>query len=133
MWDTLLNTRSRGRSGVPAIRLRCRSAIRVRRSLVVLIFMSVSRCQWAVISPVSSLDDWKLVTGNLFCPCLSCLLLQHFAGIPHSLLLVRVRLSQSANVGGDLSHCLTIDSGDGNVRLLVDGDVDPRRNIEHDR
>jgi hypothetical protein len=39
MCDTLRNTRSRGRSGVPAIRLRCLSAIRVRRSFVVLIFI----------------------------------------------------------------------------------------------
>ena len=40
MCETLRKIRSRGRSGVPAIRFRCLSAIRVRRSFVVLIFIS---------------------------------------------------------------------------------------------
>ena len=40
MCDTLRNTRRRGRSGVPLIRFRWRSEMRLRRSLIVLIFMA---------------------------------------------------------------------------------------------
>src|SRR4030095_7087600 len=64
MCETLLKTRSRGRSGVPAIRLRCLSAMRVRRSFVVLIFINqlpVTSCQLPVLF---QLQDWKLETGN---------------------------------------------------------------------
>src|SRR3954468_8347658 len=132
--DTLRNTRSRSRSGVPAIRLRCLSAIRVRRSFVVLIFISqlpVASCQL----PVTRKSVWKLETGNwrLFCARLSSLLLQHFAGVADALLLVGIRLAQTSNVRGHLSDRLAIDAGHRDVRLLVDGDVDSRRNVEHHR
>src|SRR5690348_9449747 len=99
MWATLRNTRSRGRSGVPAMRLRWRSAILIRRSFLVLIFIGLLR------------------------PRLAGLLLQHFAGIADALLLVGVRLAHRADVGGHLPDQLAVDAGHGDVRLLVDGHV----------
>src|SRR4029078_4228334 len=122
MCDTRRNTRSRGRSGVPAIRLRCLSAMRVRRSFVVLIFIA----QYPVASlPVASCQkrrsgNWRLETGSSLCARLSSLLLQHFAGIADALLLVGIRLAQTSNVRGHLADGLAIDAGDGDVRLLVD-------------
>src|SRR6185436_12330963 len=109
MCDTLRNTRSRGRSGVPLIRLRWRSEIRLRRSLVVLIFMALLR------------------------PRLSGLLLQHFARVADALLLVGIGLPELADVRGDLSHELAVDARDGHVRLLVDRDVDAAGDVEHHR
>src|SRR5205809_1593095 len=108
MCDTLRKTLSRGRSLVPAIRLRWRSWMRTRRSSLVLILM-------------------LLGSG------LSGLLLQHFTGVAHALLLVRIGLAQPADVGRDLSDQLAIDAGHGEVRLLVDRDVDPVRDVEHHR
>src|SRR4029450_9433228 len=109
MGETLRNTRSRGRSGVPLIRFRWRSEILLRRSLKVLIFMALLR------------------------PRLSGLLLQDFTGVTDALLLVRVRLAHLPDVGGDLADQLAVDAGDGHVRLLVDRDVDPGGDVEHDR
>src|SRR4051794_3360726 len=108
MCDTLRNTLSRGRSLVPEIRLRWRSWMRTRRSSLVLILM-------------------LLGSG------LSGLLLQHFTGVADALLLVGIRFAQPADVRGDLADQLAVDARHGQVRLLVDRDVDPVRDVEDDR
>src|SRR4051812_22516641 len=64
---------------------------------------------------------------------LSGFLLQDLTRIPDTLLLVRIRLAQTTDVGGHLSDKLAVYAGYRNVRLLVDRDVDARRNIEHHR
>ena len=58
---------------------------------------------------------------------------KHFAGVAHALLLVRIGLAQAADVGRNLSHQLAVDARDGDVRLLLDDDVDARGHVEHDR
>src|SRR4051794_1728779 len=114
MCVTLRNTLSRGRSFVPPIRLRWRSWMRTRRSSFVLILItSLSR--------------------QLFRAGLSGLLLQNLAGVPDALLLVGIGLAQAPDVGGDLADQLAVDAGHGDVRLLVDRHVDPRRDVVDDR
>src|SRR5918995_1481312 len=106
MCETLRNTDSRGRSELPCIRLRMRYLMRWRRSSLVLICM--------------------------LGPSLSCLLLQHFARVAHALLLIRIGLTETPQVGRDLTDQLSIDARDRDVRLLVDRNLDSRRDIEHD-
>src|SRR5882672_6282289 len=134
MCDTLRKMRSRGRSGVPAIRLRCLSAIRVRRSLVVLIFINVLPVSSFQL-PASSRRRWEPEAGSweLFCARLPRLLLQDLAGIPDALLLVGIGLSQPSDVRRHLPNGLPVDAGHGDVRLLIDRDVDPRGDVEDDR
>src|SRR5215203_7011546 len=98
MCDTLRNTVSRGLPAEPVMRLRMRNLIRSRRSSLVLILI--------------------LSSG------LSGLLLQHFTGVADTLLLIRVRLPQAAEVGGDLADQLPIHASHGDVRLLFDRDLD---------
>src|SRR5262245_25355184 len=86
IWATLRNTVSRGRASFPCTRLRMRCLIRARRSSLVLI----------------------LIVACLLGSGLPDLLLQHFAGVAHALLLVRIRLAQPAHVGGHLPDELTI-------------------------
>src|SRR5688572_10661921 len=118
MCATLRNTVSRGRSSRPATRLRIRCLIRSRRSSFVLILISSS----------PSASRRKLLGAGL-----PDLLLQHFAGVAHALLLVRVRLAHTADIGRHLSDELTIHARDGDMRLLLDGDVDARGDIENHR
>src|SRR5262252_8239427 len=94
--------------------------MRWRRSSLVLIFISV---------PLSPEPSALLGLGA----CLSCLLLQHFARVADTLLLIRVRLAQAADVGGDLADELPVDAGHRDVRLLFDSDLDSAGNVEHDR
>src|SRR5229473_5111288 len=108
MCSTLRNTLRRGRSVVPMMRLRCRSWIRRRRSSLVLIFMFVA-----------SIGLLSLGTR------LPGLLLQHLAGVADAFLLVGIRLAQAPDVRGDLPDQLAIHARDGDVRLLLDEDVDP--------
>src|SRR6476646_5401530 len=89
MCDTLRKTRSRGRSGVPLIRLRWRSEILLRRSFVVLIFMAL------------------LLRSRL-----AGLLLQHFTRVADALLLVGVRLAELADVGDERSDAPAIADAD---------------------
>src|SRR5688572_21724995 len=140
MCDTLRNTRSRGRSGVPLIRLRWRSEIRFWRSFVVFIFIkSVSSCQLPVASCLRCLSgNWSLVTGYFSCDwllrsSLSGLLLEHFTRVADALLLVGVGLAHRADVGGHLADQLPVDAGHRDVRLLVDRDLDPAGDVEDDR
>src|SRR5882672_3782492 len=98
MCDTLRNTLSRGRSVVPMIRLRCRRWIRSLRSAFVWIFIT-----------------WPRLPG---------LLLQDLARVANALLLVRIRLAQPPDIRGDLADELPIDARHGDVRLLLDRDVD---------
>src|SRR5215831_19064264 len=63
---------------------------------------------------------------------LAGLLLQHFTRVSDALLLIRIRLAQAANVCRDLADELAIDARYGDVRLLVDRDVDTRGHVEHD-
>src|SRR5207249_3163507 len=72
-------------------------------------------------------------TWTLLGACLSGLLFQDLAGIAHALLLVGIWLPQAPDVGGDLTDELPIDAGHRDVRLLLDGDVDPLGNVEHHR
>ena len=71
--------------------------------------------------------------GTSTCSGLPDLLLQHFTGVAHALLLVRIGLAHAADVRRHLADQLAIDAGHGDVRLLVDGDVDPARDVEHHR
>src|SRR3989442_1177997 len=57
---------------------------------------------------------------SLFSPGLASFLLQHFARVPHTLLLVRIRLAQAADVGRHLSDELTVDTRHRDVGLFVD-------------
>src|SRR5712692_8859565 len=128
MWATLRNTLNRGRSFEPEIRLRCRSWMRWRRSSLVLIFITLSTP--GAPAPRSCPAG---VASLRFSSCLAGLLLEHFAGVTNALLLVRIGLAESANVGRHLSDQLTIDACHGEVRLFVDRDVDPGGDVEHDR
>src|ERR1700737_4073464 len=111
MCDRLRYTVSRGRSWSPEIRFRKRNLIRYRRSCRVFILISS-------LSLRSRLPDF---------------LLQHFAGVAHALLLVRIGLAKTPDVGGHLSNQLTVDAGHGDMGLLIDGDGDAGRHVEHDR
>src|SRR5918995_6953184 len=132
MCDTLRNTRSRGRSGVPLIRLRWRSEIRFRRSFVVFIFIvsyqlpAASYRLPASCLPLPAATRWKPEAGSrkLLGSRLASLFLQDLSCVPHALLLVGVRLAHRADVRRHLADELPIDAGHGQVRLLVDGDVD---------
>src|SRR5687768_6069000 len=101
---------SRGRASLPCTRLRIRNLIRSRRSSLVLI---------RIIRPLRA--------------GLADLLLQLLPGVAHALLLVRIGLAHPADVGGDLPDHLAIGAGDRDVRLLLDRDVDPVGDVEHDR
>src|SRR5690242_13852754 len=64
-------------------------------------------------------------TTVLFCSRLSNLLLQSFARVAHTLILVRVRRTQRTHFRGDLPDLLAIDSGDGQLGLLgIDRSID---------
>src|SRR5262245_11779707 len=54
--------------------------------------------------------------------------LESLAGVPDALLLVRIRLLETSDVCGHLSDQLTINSAHHQLGLLVDRDVDSRRN-----
>src|SRR6476619_6276312 len=134
MWVTLRNTLRRGRWLDPEIRLRCRTWMRRRRSSFVFIFIIVRLWASGFRLPASSAPGPKATGPEVWSPKseaallgsgLSGLLLQHFSGIPHALLLVGVRLAQAAQVGGHLAHQLAVHAGHREVRLLVDRDVDP--------
>src|SRR5215470_15390137 len=59
---------------------------------------------------------------------LANLLLQSLAGVADALLFVRIWRTQSAHIGGNLSHFLAIDSANGQPRLLgIDGHGDAGR------
>src|SRR5687768_18095031 len=93
MCETLRNTVSRGRSGVPSTRLRIRYLIRSRRSSFVL-------------TRIAGLSVFRVSFGS----GLADLLLQHFAGVAHALLLVRVRLAQPPHVGRSEEHTSELQS-----------------------
>src|SRR5882724_3041746 len=63
---------------------------------------------------------------------LTDLLTQRFARIPHALVLVGIRRTQRAHVGGDLPQKLAIRTRQHQVRLFVDLHVDPVRQIKLD-
>src|SRR6476620_5576940 len=48
-------------------------------------------------------------------------------------MLVRIRLAEPPDVRRHLADQLPIHPGHGDVRLLVDDDVDPLRDVEYDR
>src|SRR5207237_1820982 len=129
MCDTLRNTRRRGRSAVPLMRFRCLSAIRCRRSLVVLIF--INQVPASSYQPPASSFQLEAGRWRLFRSGLPGLLLQHFTRIADALLLVGVRLAERADVGRHLPHELPVYAGHGEVRLLVDRHVDPAGDVEH--
>src|SRR4051812_6203088 len=90
-----------------------------------------------VLDPVTaiftSLDTHLRSMSRLLGAGLADLLLQHFAGVADTLLLVGIRLAHPADVRRDLPDQLPIDTGHGDVRLLVDGDVDAARDVEDHR
>src|SRR5215472_8779057 len=102
------------------MRLRWRSAILSRRSFFVLIFIGCSNSQ-------------RLTVYRSLRSRLAGLLLQHFTGVADALLLIRIRPSQLTDVGGHLANELPIDAGHRHMRLLVDCDVDSRRDVEDHR
>src|SRR5258708_16748489 len=113
MCDTLRNTRSRGRSGVPLIRFRWRSEIRFRRSLTVLIFINqlpASRFPLPATSSSPPWPCWELGAGSwkLFRSGLSSLLLQDLTRITDALLLVGIGLAQRPHVGPHLPAQLPV-------------------------
>src|SRR5262249_7064587 len=77
--------------------------------------------------------DREIADRRLLGSGLPSLLLQHFTRVTDALLLVGIRLAQPTDVRSNLSDELSIDAGHGDVRLLLDGDVDSRRDVEHHR
>ena len=87
-----------------------------------------------VLDPLAAISSYRVFDPHrLLRPGLADLLLQHFAGVAHALLLVGIRLAHAADVRRDLADQLPIHAGHGDVRLLVDGDVDPGRDVEDHR
>src|ERR1700694_2151961 len=91
-------TDSLGRSGVPATFTRTRLWRRRRRAAVSASVMSV---------PDGGKNE---VTCESCFSCLSCLAQDPLSGIPHSLALIGLGLSDAANVGGHLAHQLLVDA-----------------------
>src|SRR5579864_546455 len=56
-----------------------------------------------------------------------------FTGVPDALLLVGIRLPQTADVCRHLPDELPIDAGDRDMRLFVDHDIDADWNVEYHR
>src|SRR5687768_916934 len=133
MCATLRNTVSRGRSSRPATRLRIRCLIRSRRSSFVLIRISVSQTPDSQLATSKTLGNWRLEVERLLRSGLSDLLLQHFTGVADALLLVRVRLAHTSDIGCHLADELTIHTRDGDMRLFLDGDVDTGGDVENYR
>src|SRR5215207_2926112 len=95
-------TVSRGRCSLPEIRFRSRSLIRTRRSSRVLIRIGFFALGYGLLAlGLSALCPHP---SALLRSSFPGLLLEHFAGVTHALLLVRIGLAQAADVGGDLSH-----------------------------
>src|ERR1700693_6364160 len=111
MWFKERYTFSRGRSAVPCIFCRMRKCTRWRITFLCLIgsiyvFLPKSA---AALQPRSA---YSLSAG------LANLLLQTLAHIAHTLVLVRIGLTQRAHVGSHLAYLLAIDAADGQPRLL---------------
>src|SRR5512136_294228 len=121
MWHWLRNTASLGRSGVPAMRLRMRFRIRFRTSCRVLTFIALTGVPWPRAAGQASPSSSSLRAGG---PGLAGLLLEDLADVANALLLVRIRLAQTADLRGDLSDLLAVDAGDHEVSLLLDRDLD---------
>src|SRR5437762_49450 len=149
MCETLRNTLRRGRSFVPEIRFLRRIAMRTRRSSLVLIFIFYP-CAGAPPpapvpsrpaplgfacsdSPLSATIRRGATPPALFRSGLPGFLLQHFARVADALLLVGIRFAQPTDIGRHLSHQLTVDAGHGDVRLLLNRDVNPDWDVKHDR
>src|SRR5579864_2283408 len=64
---------------------------------------------------------------------LACLLFQTLPDDTHALLLVRIRRTQRAHVGGNLPDQALISTSNRDVRLLLDSNLYPLRNRELDR
>src|SRR5947207_717400 len=110
MWFSQRYTFKRGRSEVPITFLRIRSCT-CRR------FAFLDNCVSIFLSLVAG--RWPLgQTTPLFRPRLADLLLQAFAGVTYTLIFVRIRRTQAAHLGSNLSNLLTINAGDGQFGLL---------------
>src|SRR5262245_22081762 len=70
---------------------------------------------------------WKRLSPYLFTSSLSGFLLETLAGVTNTLVLVRVRLLQSADVRRDLSDLLAVHTRNHQVGLLIDRDADAGR------
>src|SRR4026209_830587 len=113
MWVTLRNTLSRGRSVVPAIRLRCRNWMRTRRSSFVLIFIVLTLRLLPTPYQPPTPTPQPLLGDRL-----SGLLLEHFTGVTDALLLVRIRLPEPPDVRRHLPHQLRIHPRPRGMRRL---------------
>src|SRR5689334_12945898 len=71
--------------------------------------------------------------GILFTSGLSGFLLETFARVPDSLVLVRIRLLKPANVGRNLPDLLPVHPADDKLGLFIYGDTDSGRNRIFDR
>src|SRR5262249_40842459 len=138
MWPTLRKIVNRGRVSVPCTRFRIRCLIRSRRSSLVL--MRIFDPRGRPEGPPLRVPSLYIVGESGPDPPppslrsgLADLLLQPLARVPHALLLVRVGLAHPPDVCGHLPHELSIDARHGDVRLLLDRDIDPGRDVENHR
>src|SRR5215813_12973014 len=74
-----------------------------------------------------------LLSAYLFTSGLSGFLFEPLADITNALVFVRFRLFQRANIRSNLADLLPINAGHNKLRLLINRDVDPRRNRILDR
>src|SRR5882724_10789037 len=132
MWFSERYTFKRGRSEVPMTFLRIRSCTCRRFAFLdncVSILFVLGRWSLAVGQSLElrllafsriamSLADDERPTTVLFRSRLTDLLLQAFAGVTHTLIFVRIRRTQAAHFGSNLSNLLTINAGDGQFGLL---------------
>src|ERR1700722_15352075 len=127
MWFNERYTLSRGRSAVPCIFCRMRKCTRWRITFLCLI---------------GNIYGLPFLKAELPCSPVRCLLragladllLQALAHITHALVLVRIRLTQGAHVGGHLAYLLAVDAAHRQGGLFgVDGNVNARGQGELDR
>src|ERR1700722_12903630 len=111
MWFNERYTLSRGRSAVPCIFCRMRKCTRWRITFLCLI---------------GNIYGLPFLKAELPCSPVRCLLragladllLQALAHVAHALVLVRIRLTQGAHVGGHLAYLLPVDAAYRQVGLL---------------
>src|SRR5262249_24991095 len=70
----------------------------------------------------------RLLSACLFTSGLSGFLLENLAGVTDTLVLVRIRFLQRSNIRRNLANLLPVNAGNHEARLLINGDIDSRRN-----
>src|SRR5580693_1543289 len=136
-------TQRRGRSVVPATRVRTRSCTRRRcasfemlrtlavATLLLLQIPAAAFCGFWIRGSKDPRLHWRRgLRAAGFCSCFTGLLLQAFARYAHALLLVWVGRAQLANVRGNLTDLTFVRAAYDQVRLLLDGDLDAFGNVK---